>query len=472
MTTQSQTSANLAKISTESRRVLYDFVYSAVQHLSNLSNGITLECEAETRLARGADGHFREYTKRKPVLSLLLTEERLRSIPNYDECVEHLKSDPVIGQHLNRLVGTNISAFHLQAKDIILSAIYAMSNDEGTLAFTDERFDRKWQELEEFFYSDRIAYKLVAPLPYLIIPNYPLSLSDDIVLDRLTEDEVNRCYQSGVLRPLFPRFPMINAEVSVGIRKMKLIPKLIQTGNEPQEQPDVADEGRFGVRPFLRDDLVINDVLSSLRLLKHTLVRTPGYASWTDSFYLTGGTHLRVLEYWMYGGKYELSETEVPQLLELWHLLEKGAEHFGFSIHRFNLAFDRGFLVVRIIDLVIAAESLLLGDIGVQNRGELRFRFALRAAKFIDHPIYSENDIYSVMRQAYDARSAIVHGGSLKDTNTRLPDNQSANIQTFTDTIEELVRLGLRKAISMKENGKNLHQSEYWDDLVFTKHNH
>ena len=87
-----------------------------------------------------------------------------------------------------------------------------------------------------------------------------------------------------------------------------------------------------------------------------------------------------MLRQWPYGGKYELLAGEVPQFLELWHLLEEGAARFGFSIHRFNIAFDRGLLADRVVDLVIAAESLFLGDLDVQDRGELRFRFALRAA--------------------------------------------------------------------------------------------
>ena len=119
--------------------------------------------------------------------------------------------------------------------------------------------------------------------------------------------------------------------------------------------------------------------------------------------------------------------------------------------------------------VALAAESLFLGDLGVQDRGELRFRFALRAAKFIEHPSYCERDIFLVMRRAYDARSAIVHGGSPKDT--RLPDNQSGKLSTFIDVIEELVRLGLRKGLSMKQAGNKLRQAEYWDNLVFSKPN-
>lgn len=246
-----------------------------------------------------------------------------------------------------------------------------------------------------------------------------------------------------------------------------LLPKLIRRGDEPDELKKAGDEGSFGNRPLFRDDLVVDDVLSALRLFKHSQVRTAGLASWTDSWWLKGGTSYRVLGQWPYSGKFELSESEVPDFLELWCLLEKGAGRFGFSIHRFNLAFDRRLLADRIVDLVIAAEALFLADLDEKYRGELRFRFALRAAKFIEHPNYGEHDIFRVMGQAYDARSAIVHGGSPK--RTRLPDNPAAKLPTFIEAIEELVRRALRKALSMREDGRKLRQAEYWDTLVLSK---
>ena len=101
------------------------------------------------------------------------------------------------------------------------------------------------------------------------------------------------------------------------------------------------------------------------------------------------------------------------------------------------------------------------------NRGELRFRFSLRAAKFIEHPTYSEHEVFRVMRQAYDNRSAIVHGGSAGET--CLPDNHSANLSTFIDAIEELVRLAISKALAMKADGKKLRESDFWDMLVLSK---
>lgn len=466
---QPQTDANATPISTHTERVLHDFVLGAVSHLFEALKDSAPKFEDDTRWESGTDGHFRERKKRMWTLGPLLSDEWLHSLREYKTCIECLKSDVVIGPHLDQMVGTSMSSSRLEANNILMSLMYAMLDDEGRLAFTDERFHSEWREWVGFFGSDRITSKTVAPLPYLVAPAFPLRLNNALVLDRLTDDEVTRCYHVGVIRPDSLRFPLIYRDVAVGVRRTMLLPKLIGQGNEPQEPSETVDEGSFGNRPLFRDDLVIDDVLSALRLFKHTKIRSAGFASWTDSPRLNAATSYRVLGQWPWGGKFELSESEVPHFIELWRLLEEGSARFGFSIHRFNLAFDRGLLADRIVDLVIAAESLFLSDLNVQDRGELRFRFALRAAKFIEHPNYGERDIFRVMRHAYDARSAIVHGGLPKET--PLPNNQSATLPIFIDAIEELVRLGLRKALSMKDDGKKMRQADYWDALVFSKPN-
>jgi hypothetical protein len=278
---------------------------------------------------------------------------------------------------------------------------------------------------------------------------------------------VTRCCQVGALRSPAPQAQIILADQAVGIRRTTFWTKLIRKGDEPNEVIDFAVDGSFGRRPPWRDDLVIADVLSALRLYKHAQIYSAGYARWSDSYCLNSISYQQ-LAGWPYGN-YVLSEDEVPRFIELWQLMEEGSARLSFSIHRFNLAFDRGLLPDRIVDLVIAAEALFLSDLGIRDRGELRYRFSLRAAKFIEHPIYGEREIFHVMRGAYDARSAVVHGGSPEDT--KLPNNEAATLPQFIDAVEELVRLGLRKGLSLKGDAKKLRHADYWNDLILAKPN-
>jgi hypothetical protein len=68
MTTQPQTDAHLAPISTQTERVLHDFVRDAVSHLSEALKDSAAEWEDDTRWERGTDGHFRQ--RKKPMRRL------------------------------------------------------------------------------------------------------------------------------------------------------------------------------------------------------------------------------------------------------------------------------------------------------------------------------------------------------------------------------------------------------------------
>jgi hypothetical protein len=143
----------------------------------------------------------------------VLCNEWLCELPDYKTCIECLQADVVVGPHLNRLVGTSISAVHIEPNTIIMPLIKTMLDEEGRLAFFDERFRNKLNELANIFDADRITSRMVAPLPYLVVPAFPLQLNNELVLDRLTDEEVTRCYQAGVIRPNFLRFPLIEKDV-------------------------------------------------------------------------------------------------------------------------------------------------------------------------------------------------------------------------------------------------------------------
>ncbi len=134
----------------------------------------------------------------------------------------------------------------------------------------------------------------------------------------------------------------------------------------------------------------------------------------------------------------------------------------AMALRRFNLAFERQQLDDRIVDLMIAAESLFLNDSGdPRERGEQRFRLAIRAAKFVEYPRYVPRQVFDLMRKAYNIRSEIVHGSSIKKTN--LPDMPDAKLNDFVLACEELMRLGIRKALIDPQVGR----TRYWEGLLF-----
>jgi hypothetical protein len=102
-------------------------------------------------------------------------------------------------------------------------------------------------------------------------------------------------------------------------------------------------------------------------------------------------------------------------------------------------------------------ESLFLSDVGDSKyRGEMRYRLSERFAFFLDQaPNLSRRQLFDFILQAYDVRSAIVHGAIPE---VRLPGAGVVSMEVFVDQVEELLRLAMHKAI--------LSPASYKDSLI------
>lgn len=115
---------------------------------------------------------------------------------------------------------------------------------------------------------------------------------------------------------------------------------------------------------------------------------------------------------------------------------------------------------------MISAESLFLSDAGApEDRGELRYRLAIRAAFFIESPLHSKREIYRHMKRAYDARSAIIHGASKPESRLlKSLKEEPISLEEFTKLTEGLLRTALQKAIGLAGAGSGFQVD--WDTLI------
>ena len=104
---------------------------------------------------------------------------------------------------------------------------------------------------------------------------------------------------------------------------------------------------------------------------------------------------------------------------------------------RFNAAIDRTSLADAVVDHLIAAEALFLKDAGKpEDRSELGFRLALRAALLLGEDAQDRVTIYRCMKRAYHVRSAVAHGGSLPtEVKGVFPDGWGAGVVVGTGGI-------------------------------------
>lgn len=398
---------------------------------------------------------------------LIFKVDQQRALGTYAPCIAQLRADEVVSLHLDRLVGTSVAARRLEADDLLKALIFAMLNGSGEFEFSEATFRDRWQDIVTFLESQTLRSIAIFPIRGLTLSAAPIRISDGIELDYLSHAEIERCNRFGVLHSIFPEGPMEGEfSDSTGIRITANLPKVVgDDDTRASSLPNEIDSGKFGNRPLQREDLVAEDVLVALRLLRHTTIRCNGYAKWIDSFWLDGGTTYSAGQVRFHADTCSITETDVPEVLRVWELLNRSADGFAFSLRRFSQSFERADPDDRIVDLVIAGESIFIGDTESNGRGELRFRFALRAAKFVDHPTYGRRDMLDVMQRAYDARSAVVHGGHPNPKKIFLPDDKPATLKTFSEGVEHIIRLAILKAIAIPQGEHGVHASTYWTSL-------
>jgi hypothetical protein len=148
-----------------------------------------------------------------------------------------------------------------------------------------------------------------------------------------------------------------------------------------------------------------------------------------------------------------LEPAKVPALQETWlHLAAPavaGDKALTVALRRLRDAPLRPSDEDKLIDLVIAAEALFLTDTGrSEDRGELTYRLALRAALFIDDSPHRRAQIREFFRRIYRARSAVVHGG--QPGGLRSLDGDEATLADSVGELDRLMRLALHKAVLIR----------------------
>lgn len=107
----------------------------------------------------------------------------------------------------------------------------------------------------------------------------------------------------------------------------------------------------------------------------------------------------------------------------------------------------------RFLDLMISLESLVLGDLGAKDRGELRFRLSLRVAWLLGRDAASRSALRKQAGAFYDTRSQLVHGGN---------PPQPQELKQQSDDLETFVRTTINKFMTLADAGKRVD----WDSLV------
>lgn len=391
-------------------------------------------------------------------------EEQLQALPEYEPARKALQEDADAAELIGAMVGhPAVGGHRVEEAHLVNRLFYEVARINERLSFTDEAFEDAFATFAADLAASTCTYVVVAPLIGMSLNSAPTQLAPGVVLDRLKDDEVVRCLRAGQIRtPLGPTDTEFVGDVA-GIRVEHQLPRCV---GHDWDEALFAEARRIQTASVER----VQRVVEALRLFDEGRVYSPGYVSFTNDWPLRGGTAFAPLAPLLthFSDTYTLDSHRATEFATFYDQYERARANriLASATHRFALAGERQRADDRIVDLMISAEALFLTDVGQpQERGELRYRLAVRAAFYIESDELPRSALYRHMRRGYDARSAIVHGGELGDDLLKSPRGDALSVQEFAESIEALMRAALNRAISAHQEGTS--GIAAWDDLIF-----
>jgi hypothetical protein len=400
-----------------------------------------------------------------------LPDEGMRE---YRELVDAMEADPTIGERLGEEVvgGAGLGGGPMQptavTQDLVLQLVEQSEGFDPVPELVGQTIDRWVAHLRR----DRETVIVLAPLAECAVASPPVQVADGVTIVELTSDEIGAMLMFGSwpisdferrMTFMSQLAPSEMVEPTFAIRSSYSAP-VVRGGGTPEQIEATVSAAQEAAG-------VAEDVLLALRLFKPGRVWLRGIVSVTPQPF--GGLwpssgirsqHARRLR----GDTYALAADDGPGIAELYRQLATARSNplIDAAVRRFGYAADRLLADDEIVDLVIAAESLFLGELEPPHeRGEMVYRLANRAASFADGDGQTRRVVLRFMKNAYGARSGIVHSGRLDEAKLRDLDGQRATPARFADDLEELIRRSLRKAVHSVASGTRFPPN--WDELLF-----
>jgi Apea-like HEPN len=430
-------------------RAMREYIQAALQFLASVCPvGPSRIVKGRPEWKRDSDKFFRLHDREEPFWAecIQFNLEKLHALDEYHRLDGIIRAIPEINLQLDNLVGTELGGLRIEINNVIDRLIWRLPQISGGLSFDEDHFNSLFNSLDADLRRTSIPHVLLAPLLGLKVEQESVELSSEISITYMTDDEIVRCLDLGVLSDLllWPGLAHVDRIATVRVQ-FSLDKRVGVTAGEPNKALKVYSDAR--------EQAV--EVLYVLRVFKEGRVSVPAFVKFSPHWPLEGQTNVQHSNPGPMprSNKYELSLNEVEEFKAFWKQIQQGAARraAGNAVRRFSFASDRERDDDKIVDLMIAAESLFLADSGSpQERGELRYRCALRAAFFIEVAEYSRREILKHMLRAYDVRSAIVHGGGEIDNKLlKSRTDESLSLQDFVKITESFIRSALRKRIQI-----------------------
>jgi hypothetical protein len=402
-----------------------------------------------TKISRGPEGHGLVFeTERKADLIFLqcVFWEEILQLQSSSDCISAIECSPIFREVLNATVYIPHFPYTFTPELILRSFLETYLVEQSDLHFDEERFSLTFKIMLKTIREDFVEFETFIPIEQFSMDDEYIELVDGWKIERVPEDRL------GELMPEIPRFGERNPDLS---RMRFALVRISKEKREVVRKGERRQRLEFGTTESIKPEII----MTALRLLKK------GFCSLSDwrvkpldwlierrSLGL-GFPSTNIMSLFMRGG-YHLTTDEVDELKELIMLLDSlgKKEELEIPINRFIYGIEREDVLDKLIDFMIALESLYL-----QQEDELKLRFSLRMATFVAQSEKEHGEIFTLMATAYSTRSKIVHGEKWNKIE-REAKRSGYSIGDLIERVEEILRSSIIKYAQFIISGYSVKQ--------------
>lgn len=408
------------------------------------------------------DSYVRIYTK-KPLwfISFHQIEDELMKTDEYQNLLRVINLDRIISSQLNTLVGTYISSRRFELSNIIYYLVSKFLLNDTILDFDDSIFKIEYLIMEKCFHSNEIEFEKLTPLFGFNSDLDEIFINDQVSIVKLSDDEIAELLNLGIkIGNSFVNDDFITNVNKYFIKRKYTLKKSIG----PRET-----EIKLESIPSEISNEIENKIIHALKVFNKGKFYSAGGVTKSKSFLSIGTTYdLGIQQKHFQSSTYYLNKQDYDNFihfLDNFNKLQLEKKHFlNVALRRFSISTGRDDIEDKIIDLMICAEAIFLSSEGNEVQGELSYRLSHRASMFIEDRSKNPKDIFKFMKDAYTARSKIVHGATVK-----IPKNDNGilyTIEEFSDVLEDYIRFSLKKMIKLIIETNDVKNID-WNLIIF-----
>ncbi len=357
----------------------------------------------------------------------------IRRLTEFGKCIEIMKKDEVVNEHLDKLVGAFTSASMLQTPAVIEGFLTYLMSELQKLDLNESSFLKVYQVMENFFHRNSVEVEVFAHLEGLKSEVENMDIGGGWAISKISQTQLDNLLTDGLL----DEGPNMSRHA---LYWRIIVPKIVLKDNEEMDSPSEFQEYQSTVR----------QIVTALRLFKsgdvgfRRIIRR--FTGWLSHNRSISTSYMR--PFW--GTPYSLEYSERDGLRKLLHTVQKAPPNpaFELALKRLNDAVERQHPYDMMIDYMIAFEALFLF-----KDDKKKPILPKRVAVIIQNDDLERDLIIKDMESAYNLRNSIAHGDTESETYDILKKIGYSK-REFAEIIGDYLRRAIRGYLSYLVKGK------------------